>query len=70
MYALKDIEPEAELSFDYGYDIEHFLDHPCRCGADNCVGYIVAEAQRPKLKKILRDAAKAAKRASEKFNES
>ena len=32
LYALRDILPEEEITFDYGYDIEHFLDHPFRCG--------------------------------------
>ncbi len=54
IYAKKDIKKDEELSFDYGYDIECFLDHPCRCGSDNCVGYIVAKDSRPKLKKLLR----------------
>jgi uncharacterized protein len=31
-----------ELTFNYGYDIEDYRDHPCECGAANCVGYIVA----------------------------
>lgn len=53
--ALRDIEPGEELSFDYGYDIEHFLDHPCRCGAPQCVGYIVSQSQWPKLKRILKN---------------
>lgn len=52
--AKRDIEPGEELTYDYGFAVEHFLDHPCRCGEDNCCGYIVAEADRPKLKKILK----------------
>jgi len=31
------------LTFNYGYDLSEYRDHPCRCGAPNCVGYIVAE---------------------------
>jgi uncharacterized protein len=41
--ALRDITPGEEISFNYGYDLEDFRDHPCRCGAANCVGYILAE---------------------------
>lgn len=52
--ALRDIEPGEELTYDYGYDIEHFLNHPCRCGSDNCVGYIVRRDQWPQLRKLLR----------------
>jgi SET domain-containing protein len=31
-----------ELTFNYGYDIEDYRDHPCECGSVQCVGYIVA----------------------------
>ena len=41
--ALRDIRPGEELSFNYGYDLEDYRDHPCLCGATACVGYIVAE---------------------------
>jgi len=52
--AVRDIEPGEELTYDYGYDIEHFLDHPCYCGSKNCVGYIVRRDQWPQLRKLLR----------------
>lgn len=54
LYTLREMRPGEELTFDYGYDIEHFLDHPCRCGAPNCVGYIVSRAQWPRLRRILK----------------
>lgn len=54
IYAKKSISKGQELYFDYGYSLEHFLDHPCRCGAEKCVGYIVAKSSRKKLKTILR----------------
>ena len=41
--ALRDIESEEELSFNYGYDLEDYREHPCLCGTSECVGYIVAE---------------------------
>ena len=41
--AIRDILPGEEITFNYGYDLEGYEDHPCRCGASNCVGYIVAE---------------------------
>ena len=52
--ARRDIRKGEELTYDYGYDMEHFLDHPCECGAPNCIGYIVREDQRDKVKKLLR----------------
>ncbi len=41
--ALRNIRGGEELTFNYGYDLEDYTDHPCRCGAAGCVGYIVAE---------------------------
>jgi hypothetical protein len=40
---LRDIAAGEELSFNYGYDLEDYREHPCRCGTPECVGYIVAE---------------------------
>ena len=37
------IKPGEELTFNYGYDLENYREHPCRCGTSECVGYIVAE---------------------------
>jgi SET domain-containing protein len=42
--ALRDIRTGEEIIFNYGYDLEDYKDHPCRCGASGCVGYIVAES--------------------------
>ena len=43
IYALRDIKAGEELSFNYGYDLQDYEDHPCRCGAANCLGFMVAE---------------------------
>lgn len=40
---LRRIQPGEEIVFNYSYDLEDYEEHPCRCGAVNCVGYIVAE---------------------------
>lgn len=53
LYALRDIEAGEELCFDYGFDIECYEDHPCRCGSDNCVGYIVSREQWDQLREKL-----------------
>ncbi len=54
IYALRDIVKGEELSFDYGFDLECYEDHPCRCGSKNCIGYIVSQEQWPELKKLLK----------------
>ena len=41
--ALRDIQPGEEITFNYGYDLADYEEHPCRCGAKECAGYIVAE---------------------------
>lgn len=52
--AKRSIKKGDELTYDYGYDMENFLDHPCLCRRSKCIGYIVREDLRPKVKKILR----------------
>lgn len=39
---LRDIRRGEELTFDYGYDLEDFREHPCHCGAPSCTGFILA----------------------------
>lgn len=55
IHALRDIEPGEELTFDYGFDIDCFEEHPCLCGRDGCIGYIVSREQWPELRKRLKD---------------
>jgi SET domain-containing protein len=40
--ARRDICAGEEITFNYGYDLTDFAEHPCRCGAVECAGYIVA----------------------------
>lgn len=47
------IKEAEELSFDYGFDLDSFEDHPCTCGAPNCVGYIVSKNSWRTLKKKI-----------------
>jgi len=54
IHSLRDIEKGEELSFDYGFDIECYEDHLCRCGAQECVGYIVSRSQWRELKERLK----------------
>lgn len=48
--ALRDLNKGEELSYNYGYDMDSYEEHPCRCGSHNCIGYILAEEHWPKLK--------------------
>ena len=41
--ASRDIEAGEELCFNYGFDLADYRDYPCRCGAPECVGFMVAE---------------------------
>ncbi|HKQ36771.1 MAG TPA: SET domain-containing protein-lysine N-methyltransferase [Verrucomicrobiae bacterium] len=41
--AIRDIAPDEEITYNYGYDLEAYRDYACRCGSANCVGYMVAE---------------------------
>lgn len=40
--ARREIGAGEELTFNYGYDLENYREHPCRCGAANCPGFILA----------------------------
>ena len=51
--ALRDIAPGEELTYDYCFDYADWRKHPCRCGATECVGYIVSKAQRWRVRKLL-----------------
>ena len=51
IFALRDIKKGEELSYDYGFGYdENYKDFPCRCGSKNCVGYIVREGSRWRIK--------------------
>ena len=52
VYAIKDIRRNEELSYDYGFSYgEDYKQFPCRCGAKNCIGYIVRQGSRWRIKK-------------------
>lgn len=48
--ACRDIQAGEELTFNYGYDLVDYGEHPCRCGTSECVGYIVAEEFFPTIR--------------------
>lgn len=41
--ARRSIKAGEELTYNYSYDLDEYEDRPCRCGARDCVGYMVAE---------------------------
>lgn len=53
IHSLTDIAAGEELTFDYAFDVDCYEDHPCLCGRDGCVGYIVSREQWPRLREIL-----------------
>lgn len=53
IHALRDIQSGEELTFDYGFDIDCYEDHPCLCGRPACIGHIVSRAQWDELRARL-----------------
>ena len=58
LVARRRIAHGEELSFDYGYDLKDWQSYPCRCGATRCLGYIVAEVYRERLKELIAEVKK------------
>ena len=54
IHALTDISKGEELTFDYGFDVDCYEDHPCRCGKPDCIGYIVSRSQWTELEARLK----------------
>jgi len=51
--AIKTIKRGEEITYDYGYDLEDYKKHKCKCGAKKCLGYIIGKNYRKEFKKIL-----------------
>ena len=62
--ALRPIRKGEELSFNYGFSVETWEDHPCRCGTAACAGYIVAREEWPKLRRAIAAKARAVRTPS------
>lgn len=62
LIAERDIRKGEEIVYDYGFEFDGWEDHPCLCGARRCLGYIIAEEFRPRLKKALKARKKADKK--------
>ncbi len=64
LQALRDIEVDEEITFDYGFDVDCYEDHPCRCGSDKCIGYIVGRDYHDELAERLAAKEEGSSRAS------
>ena len=49
--ARRDIREGEEITFNYGYDLEDYQEHPCGCGVPECVGFMVAEELFPLVRR-------------------
>jgi len=53
IFAMRDIKKNEELTYDYGFGFDKdYKQYVCKCGAKNCVGYIVREGSRWRIKKF------------------
>jgi uncharacterized protein len=52
--AVRDIKKGEEIAYNYGYEFsDRYQEHPCRCGAQRCVGFILKEEFWPELQRAL-----------------
>lgn len=49
--ARREIQAGEEITFNYGFDLNDYREYPCRCGAADCVGFIVAEEHFPHVRR-------------------
>ncbi len=68
IYSLREIKAGEELTYNYGFDVDTWDEHPCRCGTERCVGFIVEEKQWPKLLKKMQKAEQDIKKKKLKLN--
>jgi SET domain-containing protein len=54
LIAQENIPADAEITFDYGFNLAESLFQPCRCGQPDCIGYIIAAPRRASLRRHLR----------------
>ena len=47
------IHAGEELTYDYGFNMDSWQDHICRCGTAKCLGYIVSASRRGALARVL-----------------
>ena len=64
--ATRTIRKGEEVLYNYNYDLVDAFDNPCRCGAENCVGYIVDDDYWPKLRKLIKKRGQRARKKKRK----
>lgn len=52
LVALRTIQPDEEITFNYGYGFEDHADNPCVCAAAKCVGFIVAPEFHARVRRL------------------
>ena len=53
--AMRNIKKNEELTYDYGFGFDSdYKDHVCKCGSSKCVGFIVREGSRWRIKKPIK----------------
>lgn len=52
--AIRDIKKDEEITYNYGFDLENYDEHPCFCGTKSCPGYIVDKKHWPELRKLIK----------------
>ena len=51
IFALRDIKRGEEFTYDYGFSFDKdYKDYICKCGSKKCVGYIVREGSRWRIR--------------------
>ena len=51
--AKRKIPAGTELAYNYGFDLEEWHEHPCRCGSSLCVGYITGRKYWRRLRELI-----------------
>lgn len=51
--AMRKIAEGEELNYDYGYGMDDFENHPCKCDGEKCIGFIVGARTRWRVRKRM-----------------
>lgn len=51
--ATRTIRTGEEIVYNYNFDLSEYEDYPCNCGAEQCIGFMVAEEHWPEVRRRL-----------------